>query len=544
MTPLIRSNILKNYLSVKLRYVKKINILNTESDDKIMDSKYDKIFSLLIGAYFIGSLLIITTAEPTDTKESMQSADTVKNYSPNKTLIDNKFDVNLPEGYNGSGPTPIYDGSSRYYFNEHNNTKKYDCSTDADGCVPFQPNKTYLECILNYGPGYPPMNEYCDTTNKTNTVSMKTDNRINHVTAPITKEDYNVLKARDFLNEDLELRYPRDLMFLNEDRYLVTTLDGEIHDIKNGNSVEYKVDVLEEGPKESGLEDDHYTGMLGVVKHPNFSENNIIYLNYAYKQVPEENVTLNKVSKFRIDRDEQEIEELETVIDGIPGRLYYQGGAMIFSQDKNHLYITTGSADYERAQDNSYLGGKILRIYPNGSIPESNPYGNAVYAKGLRNPQGIDFNPETGNMVIAQHGPFRRDNIAKIGKGTNMGWPEQCKKSHPNADVGEEVLCTQTWTMAPSGITFVDDENHPWYNNLYIAGLRSRQVHKIGFDGGRATGNEVFWFNGFRSEPYTNSWNRIRDVEYNNGDLWVMHAHGSITRLSPTIPDMISSAIS
>lgn len=480
-------------------------------------------FAFLIHGLYVGG-------ENSKTNKSVISGENI-NYS-NKTLIQNDFDVDLPQGQNNLNEITIYDGSERYYFNATENSVQYDCSTKESGCTPFDPNQTYLECEKTYHSVS--MEEYCVTKNNTNSVTMKTDERLNHITAPVTQEKYDVIKTSEILDRDSGFENTWDLEFIGEDRYLVTELYGNIHDVKDGDVKTYQIEVQEEGPMASG-EDDYYTGLMGVTKHPDFENNKVIYLHYSYEKVKngEREVVLNKVSKFRIDRKKGKIEKLETIIDGIPGRLYYHGGRMSFGPEDTYLFITTGSADYEKAQNNSYLGGKILRLYPNGSIPEGNPYDNEVYAKGMRNPQGIDFNPETGVMTISQHGPYRRDNIAKVGKATNLGWPQKCKRSNPNAKIGQTILCTQTWTLAPSGLTFVDDKDHPWYNDLFVAGLRSKQVHRISFEDGKATGNEIFWFNGFKSEAYPNQANDIRDVEFKNGDLWILHDFGFITKLSP-----------
>ena len=481
-----------------------------------------------------------------------KETDIYQNYSNkeidlNKTAIDNKFNVTLPKGFNLSDNYTIYDGSARYYLKAEYDRESFDCSTEERGCVLFNPTKTYLECQVAYGSaesGEDFMQDNCVLSNKTKPVTLRTDDRNNDITAPLTDQEYEVIKSRsfgkdiqrptvgsDFLNRDAYFVNPWDLAHLEEDRYLVTGIPGEVNDVKNGKNVKYEIEVLEEGPMDSPLDDDPYTGLLGAVPHPNFSQNSIVYLNYAY-EVAQGNTTHTKVSKFRLDRDEQEIEKLDTIIKGIPGRLYYHGGRMRFGPEERFLYITTGAADYSRVQNNSYLGGKLLRLYPNGSIPQSNPYGNEVYASGLRNPQGLAFNPETGDPYISQHGPWRRDVIAEVDKGSNLGWPENCKRSYPEAEKGEEILCPQTWTLAPSGITFVDDKDHKWYGDLFIAGLRSRQIHRIDMDGEKALKNEIFWFNGMNSDPYPNYYNRLRDVEFIDGDLWVLHNKGAITKLS------------
>lgn len=507
-----------------------------------------RIASILTLAVFVfGTMLVYTDYESSKSNTKYQNLSGIS-YDRNKTVVDNEYNVTLPNKLNLSRTPRILDGSLRYYFDTKVDRQSYDCSSnDKKGCVPFEPERTYLECRVNYIGDKPLdslMEEYCVLTNNTNSVTLRTDDRVNDITAPITDADYEVLKGQEFdqgssipsdgsefLSTDVRFENPWDLTFLNKDRYLVTGTDGEINDIKNGEYVEYNIDVLEDGPKEAGIDDDQYTGLLGVVEHPNFSNNNIIYLNYAY-EVAEGNTTFSKVSKFRIDREEREIKKLDTIIDSIPGRLYYHGGRMRFGPNDNFLYISTGAADYFEAQNNSYLGGKILRLHPNGSIPENNPYDNPVYAKGLRNPQGMDFHPETGNLYISQHGSWRRDNIAKIEKGTNLGWPDPCNRSHPDGEGGEELLCTQTYTLGPSGITFVDKKGHEWFGDIFVSTLRGDHLHRLDMKSGRAIKNEVFWFNGYKSDPYPNHFNQLRDVEFKNGDLWILHEWGGITRLS------------
>jgi len=459
-------------------------------------------------------------------------------YDYNKSLIDNNFEVDLPEDQNKPSGISIYDGSERYYFNQGDSRKSFDCSTNKSGCIERNLNKTYLECKEMY-PVIPNISKSCVTSSDSDGVTLKAEKRINHVTAPLTRENYNVIDHQKLVG-GFEFINPWDLKIINQDRFLVTGSDGQIFDMRRSEGRKYKdlkiyrINVKKSGP--GATQWSPYTGLKGVALDPNFSENNQIYLYYSYKSenVSGKEVVLSKVAKFKINREKGEINKIKTLIDSIPGRMYYQGGRIEFGPDEKHLYITTGSAIFEKAQDKDFLGGKILRLNSNGSIPYENPYNNSVYASGLRNPQGIDFNPETNQMVISQHGPWRRDNIAKIGKGTNMNWPDPCRKSHPNPEVGESILCTQTWTLAPSGITFVDNRSHPWNDSLFITGLNGNHLHRLRFNEKKPVSNEVFWFNGYRSKAYPQG-NRLRDVEYANGELWILRDHNYITKLSPTI---------
>ena len=454
-------------------------------------------------------------------------------HTSNHTGIENEYDVNLPEGHESSEQTAIYDGSQRFYSPESLERENYDCSTEADGCVRRELDNTYTECEEVYSPEGD-IEDYCETSTLTETVSLKTDERLNHITAPITDQELNIKTHGETFGEDFEFIEPWDVEPLTEDRYLVTGLNGHVYDVKDEEVVVHELDVLETGPRESDQEDP-YTGLMGSTRHPEFDENRKIYLHYAYKnsEMQGDEVVLNRVSKFELGRENESLERQETIIDELPGKQYYHGGRLTTGPEERYLYVTTGSALHQEAQNTSFLGGKVLRLNLDGSVPADNPYDNAVYAKGLRNPQGIDFEPETGDMVVSQHGPHRRDNLAKVNKSSNFGWPEPCEKSNPGADYGEEFLCTQTWTLAPSGITYVDDEDHSWHKSVFIAGLRGKHVHRVDFEDGEAIKNEVFWFNGLQTDPYDNYGNRIRDVEYIGGELLVLHDNAFLTRITP-----------
>ena len=121
------------------------------------------------------------------------------------------------------------------------------------------------------------------------------------------------------------------------------------------------------------------------------------------------------------------------MLDGIPAAIFHAGNAIAFGPD-GLLYVATGDARKpSRAQDESSLAGKILRMQRDGSPAPGNPKpGSIVYARGVRNPQGLTWDPTTGQAFAAEHGPsgfpneyFRRDRdeLNVVGRGANLGWP-------------------------------------------------------------------------------------------------------------------------
>lgn len=141
------------------------------------------------------------------------------------------------------------------------------------------------------------------------------------------------------------------------------------------------------------------SGVLGLAVHPNFEENNYLYVYYSYSD--DGTTVKNRVVRY-VYKDEK-LNDGVIIVDNIPGAEYHDGGRMAFGPD-GFLYITTGDAQIERlAQDKNSLAGKILRVKDDGTPVEDNPFENAVYSYGHRNPQGIAWDTK-GNLWATEHG--------------------------------------------------------------------------------------------------------------------------------------------
>jgi glucose/arabinose dehydrogenase len=163
-----------------------------------------------------------------------------------------------------------------------------------------------------------------------------------------------------------------------------------------------------------------------------------------------------------------------TIIDGIPGTRFHNGGRIGFGPD-GMLYITTGDAQIpDLAQDHSSLAGKILRLHDDGSIPADNPFADSpVYSYGLRNPQGLAWD-EDGQLWATDHGPRGQDEINLIQAGKNYGWPViQGDQQAPGME--RPVLHSGSDTWAPSGAAVLGE-------SLYFAGLRGRSLYRFNRD--------------------------------------------------------------
>lgn len=266
---------------------------------------------------------------------------------------------------------------------------------------------------------------------------------------PTTPEDGNTTVE----TVATDLKVPWDIEFLSDRSMLVTERPGQLLRIGE-NSTTYKVE---------GVENVGEGGLLGVEKHPNFSENRFIYL---YQTTETEEGLTNRVVKYTLQGDE--LSSPETIIEGIPGAVYHDGGALAFGPD-DLLYITAGDATEEqKAQNQEALNGKILRVNADGSIPDSNPFGNPVYSYGHRNPQSLTWDNQN-RMWATEHGSTATDEVNLIEQGANYGWPD-IRESETQEGMRTPVVHSGSTTWAPAGL-----QHHN--NSLYFAGLRGQGLY-------------------------------------------------------------------
>ncbi|MCH7940418.1 MAG: PQQ-dependent sugar dehydrogenase, partial [Thaumarchaeota archaeon] len=243
--------------------------------------------------------------------------------------------------------------------------------------------------------------------------------------------------------ENLEV--PWAIAFAPDGRIFVTERIGQLRVIENGVLNPEPIKILNVGGIEGGL--------LGIALDPNFEENHYIYLYYTYNDFLS---TFNKLSRFT--ESDNKLSDERVLLDKIPGGPFHDGGRIKFGPD-GKLYVTTGEAGNRAlAQDLDSLGGKILRINSDGTIPDDNPFDSPVYSFGHRNPQGIDWDPVTGKLVSTEHGPsgergFAHDEVNVIEAGKNYGWPD-IVGDETKSELISPLLHTGDKTWAPSGATF------------------------------------------------------------------------------------------
>ncbi len=297
------------------------------------------------------------------------------------------------------------------------------------------------------------------------------------------------------------LKIPWQLVFLPEsNRALVTERTGSIRLIEDG--------VLQEKPYAiPAVAAEGEGGLMGLAHHPDFPNQPYIYVMYTYRN--QQNELYNKIVRLT-DKGNRGVNE-ETILGKIPGGTVHNGGRIAFGPD-DKLYATAGDTwNHSIAQNLDSLGGKILRLNPDGSIPADNPFEDSyVYSLGHRNPQGLAWHPETGHLFISDHGPsgdlglHGKDRIKVIEPGGNYGWPKSIGYIEDNEYNNPLIMWQQA--TPPSGITFYN-------NDLYIATLGSEALikvelkHQSGYD--YQVGKIERWF---AEGNYSGVYGRFREV--------------------------------
>jgi glucose/arabinose dehydrogenase len=207
----------------------------------------------------------------------------------------------------------------------------------------------------------------------------------------------------------------------------------------------------------------------------------------------------------------------QDVLTGLPKASNHNGGRIAFGPD-GMLYVTAGDASTgSNAQTLDSLGGKILRVTPEGGVPGDNPFpGSAVYSLGHRNPQGIAWAAD-GTMWAAEFGQDTWDEVNRITPGGNYGWPVVEGLAGDPAYT-DPVAQWPTDDASPSGIAVVGD-------TIFMAGLGGERLWTVGFDGSAAE-----WYGGGQL-------GRVRDVVRGPGSTLYLITNNTDGRGDPRAGD-------
>ena len=287
--------------------------------------------------------------------------------------------------------------------------------------------------------------------------------------SPVSNSD-NLTSSKGVEITAQGLQAPRAIDISMDGRIFITEKHGSIRVIENGT-------LLAEPVGDINVENIGDGGLLGLTLHPNFTQNHMFYVYYTYSN----NTGLfNRV--LMLQESNNRIIDSKTIVDGIPGGEYRDGGRIKFGPD-GKLYVSTGDASIpELSQDLNSLAGKILRVNEDGTIPHDNPFSNSsVYAYGFRNSQGLAWDIESGELYASDQGAAGNDEINLVLPGKNYGWPnEECNSNGNNT---APLLCFNP-SLEPSGITFIISDNLGYANHLLVATLKGSHLREINFETG------------------------------------------------------------
>lgn len=224
----------------------------------------------------------------------------------------------------------------------------------------------------------------------------------------------------------------------------------------------------------------------------------------------------------------------------VDGRGHF-GHRLAFSPDGKYLFIASGERQkFDPAQDMDSNLGKIVRLYPDGSIPNDNPFytaGNAVrsqiWSLGHRNPLGLAFDNK-GQLWNQEMGPKHGDELNLVLPKANYGYPRVSNGSHydgadiPDHSAGDGFDAPKAYwvpAISPSGLTFYNANLFPaWKNSMFIGALGGKALVRVKIDGANAAKADQ-WDMG----------KRIREVEVGpDGALWLLEDGGSARLLKLT----------
>jgi glucose/arabinose dehydrogenase len=329
------------------------------------------------------------------------------------------------------------------------------------------------------------------------------------------------------------LSYPWSLAFLPNGSMLLTERDGRLRVIENGRLLDRAVSGVPPVYVRS------QAGLFDIVLDPGFSENQLVYLSFAHGT---DRANATRVVRARLTG--MSLQNVEVIFTATPVKATpnHFGGRMLFLPDGT-LLITTGDGfNYrEAAQKLDNHLGKVVRINPDGSVPDTNPFSSSdhalpeIWSYGHRNSQAIVMNTGTGTVYLHEHGARGGDELNVILPGRNYGWPAitlgidyTFAQITPYTELPgmEQPILHWTPSIAPAGMAYYDGDMFPeWRRNLFVAALAEKSVRRIVLNGDRVVDQQLM---------FTDLEARFRDVRVgHDGALYLLtdSAEGKVLRI-------------
>ncbi|MEQ8820021.1 MAG: PQQ-dependent sugar dehydrogenase [Sumerlaeia bacterium] len=328
---------------------------------------------------------------------------------------------------------------------------------------------------------------------------------------------------------------PWGMTFVSPTRALFTEKAGRLRVVENGRLL--REPVADTPRVDSGGQG----GLLDVAVDASHHENGWVYLAYSHAAGSR---AMTRIVRGKIADNRWTGEE---VLWEARGDHYVRGGRhfgsrIVFGPDDGMLYFAVGDRGQRHdAQRLDRPNGKIHRIAPDGSIPPDNPFVGqddvyeSIWSYGHRNPQGLDFHPATGDLWSVEHGPRGGDELNKIEKAVNYGWPVITYGIEYSGGLitsvrEKEGYAQPNWywrpSPAPCGMAFYSGELFPyWKGRAMVAQLRDEDVRLMDIYEDRVLHEEIL-LDGLA---------RTRDVQIGpGGEIYVLQEQpGRILRLVP-----------
>lgn len=320
-----------------------------------------------------------------------------------------------------------------------------------------------------------------------------------------------------------DLSIPWAICFIDDTTALVTERPGGLRLVVDGwlhpDPIEGTPDVLHSGQG----------GLMDVNIDPDYEENGWVYLSYSHALNPGSrwSAAFTRIVRGRIVDHTWTDEEVifQAPIEDYGQTRHHYGSRIVFDND-GYLYFCIGErGERTPAQDLASAKGKVHRINPDGSIPEDNPFFvedgalGSVWSYGHRNPQGMDFHPDTGDLWLVEHGPRGGDEVNVIHAGKNYGWPEITYGINYNGtiithDMRAAGMEQPTFYWEPSiavcGCEFAEGDEFPkWEGDLIAGGLVSEEVHRLVNTDERVMHDELI----------LEGYGRVRDVGFDSAGV-------------------------
>lgn len=341
---------------------------------------------------------------------------------------------------------------------------------------------------------------------------------------------------------------PWAMAFLPDGRMLVAEKKGRLAVIaEDGQSLR----------EVRGLPDVDYGGQGGfgdVVLHPDFANNGLVYLSYAEGGAGGTRGAAVARGVLTLAERGGRLSDVEVIWRQYPKVVGYgHYGHRIVFDDDGYLWISSGDRQkFTPSQDMQSTIGKIVRLHDDGSIPEDNPFVDyyntdafvddigvypEIWSLGHRNPLGMTFDLD-GQLWVAEMGPRGGDELNRISRGGNYGYPLVSNGEHydgrpiPDHDTNPDFIEPILWwtpTISPGNIMAYSGSDFPeWRGNLLMAGLSSRAIIRVEINGDGAIEAERFPMGAPLRGVYQGP----------NGALWVIEdesreGEGRLLKLTP-----------